>query len=147
MYVRLAAVYLYHTHVHKQVRFSLCVDYLLTFTVFIIYLGFLFIFIFFFRFSPSSKHQLNQQSLSESEVKEDDNETEHASAANNLDAGPVASKKKKKKRKKKSKYTGNHISSEDNEVSYKIIKNYGYYRKLRSSKMDVDWFEIDLIPL
>lgn len=62
--------------------------------------------------------QLNQQSLSESEVKEDDNETEHASAATNLEAGPAAvSKKKKKKRKKKSKYTGNHISSEDNEVS------------------------------
>lgn len=61
-------------------------------------------------------NQLNQQSLSESEVKEDDNETEHASAAANLPPGPSASKKKKKKRKKKSKYTGNHISSEDNEV-------------------------------
>ncbi|XP_013114197.1 ribosome quality control complex subunit TCF25 [Stomoxys calcitrans] len=66
---------------------------------------------------------LNQQSLSESEVKEDDNETEHASAATNLEAGPAASKKKKKKRKKKSKYTGNHISSEDNELTDKYISD------------------------
>ncbi|XP_023298433.2 transcription factor 25 [Lucilia cuprina] len=66
---------------------------------------------------------LNQQSLSESEVKEDDNETEHASAANNLPAGPSASKKKKKKRKKKSKHTGNHISSEDNELTDKYISD------------------------
>ncbi|XP_061386738.1 ribosome quality control complex subunit TCF25 [Musca vetustissima] len=66
---------------------------------------------------------LNQQSLSESEVKEDDNETEHASAATNLEAGPAASKKKKKKRKKKSKYTGNHISSEDNELTDKFIND------------------------
>ncbi|XP_073841683.1 nuclear localized protein 1 [Musca autumnalis] len=67
---------------------------------------------------------LNQQSLSESEVKEDDNETEHASAATNLEGpGPAASKKKKKKRKKKSKYTGNHISSEDNELTDKYIND------------------------
>ncbi|KAM7357388.1 nuclear localized protein 1 [Cochliomyia hominivorax] len=66
---------------------------------------------------------LNQQSLSESEVKEDDNETEHASAATNLPPGPSASKKKKKKRKKKTKYTGNHISSEDNEITEKYISD------------------------
>uniref|UniRef100_A0A1I8MQK8 Uncharacterized protein n=1 Tax=Musca domestica TaxID=7370 RepID=A0A1I8MQK8_MUSDO len=66
---------------------------------------------------------LNQQSPSESEVKEDDNETEHASAATNLETGPAASKKKKKKRKKKSKYTGNHISSEDNELTDKFIND------------------------
>ncbi|XP_065359710.1 ribosome quality control complex subunit TCF25 [Calliphora vicina] len=66
---------------------------------------------------------LNQQSLSESEVKEDDNETEQGSAATNLPPGPSASKKKKKKRKKKSKYTGNHISSEDNEITDKFISD------------------------
>ncbi|KAM8711032.1 hypothetical protein ACLKA7_017631 [Drosophila subpalustris] len=56
---------------------------------------------------------LNQQSLSESEFKEDDNETEHPSAA--MQANVVAKTKKKKKRKKKVKSHGNHISSEDNE--------------------------------
>ncbi|EDV96286.1 transcription factor 25 [Drosophila grimshawi] len=55
---------------------------------------------------------LNQQSLSESEFKEDDNETEHPSAAIQSNS---AAKKKKKKRKKKVKSQGNHISSEDNE--------------------------------
>uniref|UniRef100_A0A1A9UJA2 Transcription factor 25 n=1 Tax=Glossina austeni TaxID=7395 RepID=A0A1A9UJA2_GLOAU len=64
---------------------------------------------------------LNQQSLSESEVKEDDNETEHASAAASLPDGTVASKKKKKKRRKKAKHSGNHISSEDNEFTDKYI--------------------------
>jgi hypothetical protein len=65
----------------------------------------------------SFTNQLNQQqSLSESEVKEDDNETENTSGVpHNLDA-----KKKKKKRKRK---TGRQIStkrsSEDNaDVSY-----------------------------
>lgn len=54
-----------------------------------------------------------QQSLSESEVKEDDNETEHNSTAT-----PVRTeiKKKRKKRKKKGgkQAAGNHRSSEDN---------------------------------
>jgi len=63
--------------------------------------------------------QLNQQSLSESEFKEDDNETEHRSAA--LPANSVA--KKKKKRKKKVKSHGNHISSEDNECPHKYIES------------------------
>ncbi|CAD7002304.1 unnamed protein product [Ceratitis capitata] len=70
---------------------------------------------------------LNQQSLSESEVKEDDNETEHASTAANLPSGAVgggaAKQKKKKKRKKKTKYTGNHISSEDNELTDKYLSD------------------------
>ncbi|XP_017074174.1 transcription factor 25 isoform X2 [Drosophila eugracilis] len=59
---------------------------------------------------------LNQPglSLSESEFKEDDNETEHPSAAL-PNATTNAAKKKKKKRKKKTKSSGNHISSEDNE--------------------------------
>ncbi|EDV50400.1 transcription factor 25 isoform X1 [Drosophila erecta] len=59
---------------------------------------------------------LNQPglSLSESEFKEDDNETEHPSAAL-PNASASAAKKKKKKRKKKVKSSGNHISSEDNE--------------------------------
>lgn len=56
--------------------------------------------------------QLNEQSLSESEVKEDDNETEHTSTAT---PHPIEAKKKKKKRKKKSgKHTTNRRSSEDN---------------------------------
>ncbi|XP_017479916.1 PREDICTED: transcription factor 25 [Rhagoletis zephyria] len=70
---------------------------------------------------------LNQQSLSESEVKEDDNETEHASTAANLPSGTggkgAAKQKKKKKRKKKTKYTGNHISSEDNELTDKYLSD------------------------
>lgn len=73
---------------------------------------------------------MNQQSLSESEVKEDDNETEHASTAANLPSGTggggAAKQKKKKKRKKKTKYTGNHISSEDNEVSGTIWVSESY---------------------
>lgn len=63
--------------------------------------------------------QLNQQSLSESEFKEDDNETEHPSAA--IQAN-TAAKKKKKKRKKKVKSHGNHISSEDNERQDKYFE-------------------------
>ncbi|XP_054735841.1 transcription factor 25 [Anastrepha obliqua] len=70
---------------------------------------------------------LNQQSLSESEVKEDDNETEHASTAANQPSGAggvgAAKQKKKKKRKKKTKYTGNHISSEDNELTDKYLSD------------------------
>ncbi|XP_018805102.1 PREDICTED: transcription factor 25 [Bactrocera latifrons] len=70
---------------------------------------------------------LNQQSFSESEVKEDDNETEHASTAANLPSGAggggAAKQKKKKKRKKKAKYTGNHISSEDNELTDKYLSD------------------------
>ncbi|XP_023174230.1 transcription factor 25 [Drosophila hydei] len=62
---------------------------------------------------------LNQQSLSESEFKEDDNETEHPSAA--IQAN-TAAKKKKKKRKKKVKSHGNHISSEDNERQDKYFE-------------------------
>jgi len=72
--------------------------------------------------------QLNQQSLSESEFKEDDNETEHPSAANHTNA---AAKKKKKKRKKKTKSHGNHISSEDNERPDKYFEtNDPLYGKL-----------------
>lgn len=63
--------------------------------------------------------QLNQQSLSESEFKEDDNETEHPSAAMQTNS---AAKKKKKKRKKKAKSHGNHISSEDNERQDKYFE-------------------------
>lgn len=71
---------------------------------------------------------LNQQSLSESEFKEDDNETEHPSAANHTNA---AAKKKKKKRKKKTKSHGNHISSEDNERPDKYFEtNDPLYGKL-----------------
>ncbi|XP_022233193.2 transcription factor 25 [Drosophila obscura] len=63
---------------------------------------------------------LNQPglSLSESEFKEDDNETEHPSAA----LPSAAAKKKKKKRKKKVKSSGNHISSEDNERQDKYFE-------------------------
>ncbi|XP_034658743.1 transcription factor 25 isoform X1 [Drosophila subobscura] len=65
---------------------------------------------------------LNQPglSLSESEFKEDDNETEHPSAA--LPNASAAAKKKKKKRKKKVKSSGNHISSEDNERQDKYFE-------------------------
>lgn len=66
---------------------------------------------------------LNQPglSLSESEFKEDDNETEHPSAAL-PNASASAAKKKKKKRKKKAKSSGNHISSEDNERQDKYFE-------------------------
>ncbi|KAH8270348.1 hypothetical protein KR018_008331 [Drosophila ironensis] len=66
---------------------------------------------------------LNQPglSLSESEFKEDDNETEHPSAA--LPNAAAAAKKKKKKRKKKVRSSGgNHISSEDNERQDKYFE-------------------------
>lgn len=53
-----------------------------------------------------------QQSFSESEVKEDDNETEHNSTAT---PARTEIKKKRKKRKKKGKPSAsNHRSSEDN---------------------------------
>uniref|UniRef100_A0A6P4EG20 Transcription factor 25 isoform X1 n=1 Tax=Drosophila rhopaloa TaxID=1041015 RepID=A0A6P4EG20_DRORH len=66
---------------------------------------------------------LNQPglSLSESEFKEDDNETEHPSAAL-PNSTATAAKKKKKKRKKKAKSSGNHISSEDNERQDKYFE-------------------------
>ncbi|XP_020814719.1 transcription factor 25 isoform X2 [Drosophila serrata] len=66
---------------------------------------------------------LNQPglSLSESEFKEDDNETEHPSAAL-PNASAAAQKKKKKKRKKKARSSGNHISSEDNERQDKYFE-------------------------
>lgn len=53
-----------------------------------------------------------QQSMSESEVKEDDNETEHNSTTT---PNPAEIKKKRKKRKKRSgKQGAYHRSSEDN---------------------------------
>lgn len=59
--------------------------------------------------------QLNPQSPSESEVKEDDNETEHASAANNAHPYEQTKKKKKKRKKKSGKQMSSHRrSSEDN---------------------------------
>ncbi|XP_017016628.1 ribosome quality control complex subunit TCF25 isoform X1 [Drosophila kikkawai] len=66
---------------------------------------------------------LNQPglSLSESEFKEDDNETEHPSAAL-PNPSAAAQKKKKKKRKKKARSSGNHISSEDNERQDKYFE-------------------------
>ncbi|GAB0086263.1 transcription factor 25 [Sergentomyia squamirostris] len=58
---------------------------------------------------------LNQQSPSESEVKEDDNETEHASAASNAHACEQAKKKKKRKKRKAGKQSSaQRRSSEDN---------------------------------
>lgn len=66
---------------------------------------------------------LNQQSPSESEVKEDDNETEHASTAANLPSGPISKKKKKKRKKKSAKHHGNHISSEDNDMTDKYLSD------------------------
>ncbi|XP_055912439.1 transcription factor 25 isoform X1 [Eupeodes corollae] len=66
---------------------------------------------------------LNQQSPSESEVKEDDNETEHASTAANLPSGPISKKKKKKRKKKSAKHHGNHISSEDNDLTDKYLSD------------------------
>ncbi|XP_055376337.1 transcription factor 25 [Condylostylus longicornis] len=57
---------------------------------------------------------LNQQSPSESEVKEDDNETEHHSTAANIPSS-ISKKKKKKRKKKSTKHSAHHISSEDNE--------------------------------
>lgn len=83
--------------------------------------------------------QLNQQSLSESEFKEDDNETEHPSAAMQANVG---AKKKKKKRKKKVKSHGNHISSEDNERPDKYIESvdplYGkLYEQLEKTSVNL----------
>jgi hypothetical protein len=62
---------------------------------------------------------LNQESHSESEVKEDDdNETEAANAPEEVDGARESlgrrKKKKKKKRKPEFKPWSNHISSEDN---------------------------------
>ncbi|EDV40388.1 uncharacterized protein Dana_GF23957, isoform A [Drosophila ananassae] len=65
---------------------------------------------------------LNQPglSLSESEFKEDDNETEPPSTA--LPNASAAAKKKKKKRKKKVRSSGNNISSEDNKRQDKYFE-------------------------
>lgn len=52
-----------------------------------------------------------QQSMSESEVKEDDNETEHNSTAA---PNPDIKKKRKKRKKRSGKHGGYHRSSEDN---------------------------------
>lgn len=67
----------------------------------------------------SLRFQLNQQSHSESEVKEDDNETE----ANKSCDGEMHHESVKRKKKKKKKKTGKHVntqrSSEDNaDVSF-----------------------------
>lgn len=58
--------------------------------------------------------QLNQQSHSESEVKEDDNETEAATPANTEDPQESTKRKKKKKKKKSGKSMSTRRSSEDN---------------------------------
>lgn len=62
--------------------------------------------------------------MSESEVKEDDNETEHNSTAAPSRSEP---KKKRKKRKKRSGKQGNHRSSEDNaDVSFVFNSNFWF---------------------
>lgn len=68
----------------------------------------------------SEKYLQFQQSLSESEVKEDDNETEHNSTAA---PNRTETKKKRKKRKKRSGTKHSyHRSSEDNaDVSLYLI--------------------------
>lgn len=70
---------------------------------------------------------LHQQSPSESEVKEDDNETEHASAASKAHA--CEQMKKKKKKKKGGKHTNYRKSSEDNadidDLKREVDKMYG----------------------
>lgn len=58
--------------------------------------------------------QLNQQSHSESEVKEDDNETEATKSWEGEREQHEIKKKKKKKKKKGGKLTNPHRSSEDN---------------------------------
>uniref|UniRef100_A0A0K8TSD3 Putative transcription factor 25 n=1 Tax=Tabanus bromius TaxID=304241 RepID=A0A0K8TSD3_TABBR len=65
---------------------------------------------------------LNQQSPSESEVKEDDNETEHASAANNTSVYNLSKKKKKKRKKKSAKPSVQRRSSEDNADIEEIVR-------------------------
>lgn len=57
--------------------------------------------------------QLNQQSHSESEVKEDDNETEAGKSCEG-NAHESIKRKKKKKKKKSGKYANTQKSSEDN---------------------------------
>ncbi|XP_055301813.1 transcription factor 25 [Sitodiplosis mosellana] len=58
-----------------------------------------------------NRYDLFQQSMSESEVKEDDNETEHNSTAT---PNPDIKKKRKKRKKRSGKHSGYHRSSEDN---------------------------------
>lgn len=62
-----------------------------------------------------SKTQFIEQSMSESEVKEDDNETEHASTAANTRTEQAKKKKKKRKKKgtKQQQSAGQRRSSED----------------------------------
>lgn len=62
-----------------------------------------------------------QQSMSESEVKEDDNETEHNSTA--TPNRPEAKKRRKKRKKRSGKHGSYHRSSEDNADVCKITKN------------------------
>jgi hypothetical protein len=58
--------------------------------------------------------QLNQQSHSESEVKEDDNETEAAKSCEGDPNHEAVKRKKKKKKKKSGKHVNTQRSSEDN---------------------------------
>lgn len=58
--------------------------------------------------------QLNQQSHSESEVKEDDNETEAAKSCEGEASHESIKRKKKKKKKKSGKHVSTQRSSEDN---------------------------------
>lgn len=63
-----------------------------------------------------------QQSMSESEVKEDDNETEHNSTTAPNPVEREMKKKRKKRKKRSGKQSGYHRSSEDNaDVRMKII--------------------------
>lgn len=70
-------------------------------------------------------YQLNQQSHSESEVKEDDNETEAARSCEG-EAHESIKRKKKKKKKKSGKYVNTQKSSEDNADVWCFV-NFSYH--------------------
>lgn len=65
-------------------------------------------------FANNYKFQLNQQSHSESEVKEDDNETEAPKSCEGDPNHEAVKRKKKKKKKKSGKHVNPQRSSEDN---------------------------------
>lgn len=73
--------------------------------------------------------------MSESEVKEDDNETEHNSTAAPSRSEP---KKKRKKRKKRSGKQGTHRSSEDNaDVGFAFNLILVYFCHTQRTKIDL----------
>ncbi|KAL1518069.1 hypothetical protein ABEB36_001750 [Hypothenemus hampei] len=89
------------------------------------------------QFNVNRYDLLNQQSHSESEVKEDDNETEAAKSCEGENVHESVKKKRKKRKKKSGKQANTHRSSEDNADVDEVERSLREVNRLLGKHTDV----------